>query len=123
MNSQAAVSPSPAEAAFGRHVAAFANHDIDAVMADYGEDSVFVTPQGVFEGKAAIRSLFDGLIAEFSAPGTTLKLHEQHASGALVHVTWSAETPQNRYAFATDTLFVVDGLIRWQTFAAVVTPK
>lgn len=110
-------------AVFDRHVAAFANHDIDAVMADYSEDSVFVTPEGVFEGKVAIRSLFDGLLAEFSAPETTLNIHQRQVVGPLVHVTWSAETPKNAYPFATDTLLVVDGRIRWQTFAAVITPK
>ncbi len=123
MNPATAVDPSAGAAALDRHLAAFARHDIDAIMADYGEDSVFVAPLGVFEGKSAIRSLFEGLLAEFSAPETTLTLQHRQVVGPLVHVTWSAETPANRYSFATDTLFVVDGLIRWQTFAAAITPK
>lgn len=122
MNHATAADPS-ASAAFDRHLAAFARHDIDAIMADYGEDSVFVAPQGVFEGRRAIRSLFEVLLAEFSAPEATLSLRQRQVVGPLVHVTWSAETPQNCYAFATDTLVVVNGLIRWQTFAAAITPK
>lgn len=123
MNQSVAAAPSVAATVFDRHLAAFAKHDIDAIMADYGEDSVFVTPQGVFEGRVAIRSLFNDLLAEFSAPETTLSLRQRQVFGPLVHVTWSAETPKNCYTFATDTLFIADGRIRWQTFAAVITPK
>lgn len=123
MNHTTAVAPSASAAVFDRHLAAFARHDIDAIMADYGRDSVFVTPEGVFEGKEAIRSLFKGLLAEFSAPETTLNIQQRQVVGPLVHVTWSAETAKNSYPFAADTLLVVDGRIRWQTFAAVITPK
>ena len=38
-------------------------------------------------------------------------------------MTWSAETPQNSYRFATDTIYVVDGRILYQTFAAVIQAK
>ena len=123
MNQTATVAPSAAAAVFDRHLAAFAKNDIDAIMADYGEGAVFVTPQGVFEGLAAIRSLFEDLLAEFSAPGTTMRLGQRQVVGPLVLVTWSAETAKNRYTFATDSLYVVDDLIRWQTFAAVITAK
>lgn len=108
---------------FDRRLAAIARHDIDAIMADCAEDSVFVTPQGVFEGNVAIRSLLDGLLAEFSAPETTLGPQQRQVVGPLVHVTWSAKTPPHSYPFATDPLLVADGRIRWQTFAAVITPK
>jgi ketosteroid isomerase-like protein len=123
MNQTTAVDPSISAAVLDRHLATFARHGIDAIVSDYGEDSVFVTPQGVFEGKAVIRSLFQDLLAEFSAPETKLSLQQRQVVGSLVHVAWSAETPKNRYSFATDTLFVVDGRIRWQTFAAEITPN
>ncbi|MFT3816660.1 MAG: hypothetical protein QM750_03370 [Rubrivivax sp.] len=45
MNHATAIDPSAAAAVFDRHLAAFARHDLDAVMADDGQDSVFVTPQ------------------------------------------------------------------------------
>jgi hypothetical protein len=36
---------------------------------------------------------------------------------------WSAETPHNSYRFATDTIYVVDGPILYQTFAADIVAK
>jgi ketosteroid isomerase-like protein len=92
-------------------------------MADYAADSVFITPQGVLEGEDAIRSLFEGLVAEFSSPDASVTIHRRHASGPVAYIIWSAETPANRYAMATDTLYVVDDRIRYQTFAAEVAAK
>jgi len=115
--------PSPAAAVLDRHLQAFAAHDVDAIMADYGEDAVFITPQGVLKGKTEIRSLFEALVEEFSAPETTVTVHQRHASGPVTYITWSAETPRNSYRFATDTLYVVDDRIRYQTFAAAISAK
>jgi hypothetical protein len=38
-------------------------------------------------------------------------------------MTGSAETPQNSYRLATDTIYVRDGRILYQTFAADVQAK
>jgi hypothetical protein len=39
-----------AAAVLDHHVQAFAAGDVDAMLADYTEDSVFITPQDIFEG-------------------------------------------------------------------------
>lgn len=114
---------SPADAVLDRHLAAFAAHDVDAVLADYHDDAVFITPQGVLTGKAQIRQLFETLIAEFDAPETRISVHERYAAGPVAYIVWSAETPAHRYPFVTDTLFVDDDRIRHQTFAAEVVAK
>jgi hypothetical protein len=114
---------SPAAAVLDRHLAAFASRDVDAIMADYSEDAVFITPQGVFEGRAEIRGLFEGFVEEFSSPQAVLTVIERHSAGPVAHITWSGETPAHSYRFATDTLYVEGDLIRYQTFAAVVEPK
>ena len=106
-----------------RHLQAFAAHDIDALMEDYGEDAVFVTPGGILQGKQAIRAMFEELVPEFAAPGASLTLERRLARGPLAYTLWSAETPEHSYTFATDTLYVEDGLIRYQTFAADVREK
>lgn len=110
-------------AVLDRHLHAFAAHDVDAIMQDYGEDAVFVTPRGILEGKREIRAMFEQLVPEFAAPGASLTLERRLARGPLAYTLWSAETPAHSYTFATDTLYVEDGLIRYQTFAADVRGK
>ncbi len=97
------VADDPAGAVLDRHLAAFAAHDLDALMADYTENSVMVTPQAVLHGPAEIRPLFAGLVEEFSAPEAVLDLRARHVDGAVAYVLWSAETPETVYRFATDT--------------------
>ena len=112
-----------ANAVLDRHLRAFAAHDVEALMKDYSENAVFVTPSGVLEGKPAIRALFEALVPEFEAPGARLTLERRFAHGPLAYTLWTAETPRHSYTFATDTLYVENGLIRYQTFAAEMREK
>ncbi|MCV0397247.1 MAG: nuclear transport factor 2 family protein [Rhizobiaceae bacterium] len=112
-----------AAAVLDHHVQAFAAGDIEAMLADYTADSVFITPQGILKGPAEIRPLFEAMIEEFSSPGATSTIQERHASGPVAYMIWSAETSQNSYRFATDTIYVVGGRILYQTFAADIVAK
>lgn len=105
------------------HLHAFAAGDVDAVLADYTEDSLFITPQGILKGPTAIRPVFEAMIKEFSSPNARSTIHERHTSGPVAYIIWSAETPRNSYRFATDTIYVIDGRILYQTFAADVVAK
>ena len=58
---------------FDRHVAAFTSGNLDAVLDDFGEQAVVVTPDGVFEGRERIRALYQDLLAEFGCIGSTLR--------------------------------------------------
>lgn len=119
----AAAEEQSAAAVLDHHVHAFAAGDVDAMLADYTEDSVFITPQGILKGPAEIRPLFEAMIEEFSSPDASSTIHQRHASGPVAYMIWSAETPQNSYRFATDTIYVVDGRIVYQTFAADIVAK
>jgi hypothetical protein len=119
----AAAAERSAAAVLDDHVQAFAAGDVDAMLADYAEDSVLITSQGVLRGPAKIRPLFETMIEEFSSPDASSTIHERHASGPVAYMVWSAETPQNSYRFATDTIYVVDGRILYQTFAADIVAK
>ena len=78
--------------------------------------------EGILKGPAEIRPLFEAMIKEFSSPDANSTIQERHASGPVAYMIWSAETPQNSYRFATDTIYVVDGRILYQTFAADIVP-
>lgn len=97
---------------FQRHVAAFTSGDLDAVLNDFGEHSVVVTPDGVFEGRDRIRALYAGLLAEFGvidrgdSPGLTLDaLHVRHDT---ILISWHAESMRHVFPFGTDT-FICNG--------------
>ncbi|MFC6785480.1 nuclear transport factor 2 family protein [Halobaculum halobium] len=121
----ASTSPSAAtESVLDHHLDAFANQNMEEVLADYDDDSVVVTnTSGTFRGLDEIRSLFEGLFAEFEQEGVDFHLDEQVVEDDIAYIVWHAETPDNTYEFATDTFHVRDETIETQTLAAVVTPK
>ena len=97
---------------FKRHVAAFTSGNLDTVLNDFSEQSVVITPDGVFEGLDRIRALYGGLLAEFGvidrgdSPGLTVDaLHVRHDT---LFITWHAESMHHIFQFGTDT-FVCEG--------------
>lgn len=99
-------------AIFKRHVAAFTSGNLDAVMHDFGEHSMVITPDGVFEGPERIRTLYGGLLAEFGvidrgdSPGLTFDaLHVRHDT---IFISWHAESMHSVFPFGTDT-FICNG--------------
>lgn len=97
---------------FNRHVAAFFSGDLYAVLDDFSEDAVVITPDGVFKGRERIRAVYQGLLAEFGSidrgdsPGIvldTLLVHED-----TVFITWHAESKHLVFPFGTDT-FICKG--------------
>jgi ketosteroid isomerase-like protein len=48
------------------HLKSFAEHDIDAIVADYSSDAVLFTAGGPLKGPDAIKPLFEALISEFA---------------------------------------------------------
>ena len=51
-----------------RHWHAFGAGDIEAIMADYADDAVLITPDGALKGHAQIRSLFAQIFANMFPP-------------------------------------------------------
>jgi len=95
-----------------RHMAALASGDIDRVMEDYTDDSVFIINLGgVFQGREAIRPFFE---ASGGMPGFTETA--AYADGDAYFVTWTADGIE----FGSDTLLVRDGTIALQTVAVVL---
>jgi ketosteroid isomerase-like protein len=108
-------------AIFERHVAAFTSGNLDAVLNDFGEHAVVITPDGVFEGPEQIRALYGGLLAEFGtidrgdSPGLTLDaLHVRHD---MIFITWHAESMHKVFPFGTDTFLCQGDRFERQTIA------
>lgn len=111
------------ESVLEHHLDAFGSQDLDAVMEDYGEESIVVTNTGTSRGLDEIEELFEGLFADFSQPGSEITVEQQVVEDDLAYIVWHGETPDNDYEFATDTFIIRDGTIVQQTFAGDITPK
>jgi ketosteroid isomerase-like protein len=110
------------EQTVNKHLNAFGRGDVDALMEDYAESAVFYTPDGALRGKAQIRPLLERLVATLP-PGSAIEVQQRIVDGPVAYLVWSGESTTMRIPFATDTLFVQDGKILRQTFAAQVQFK
>ena len=110
--------PNETEAVLQRHLMA-AGQGVDAVMADYVDESVLVTPQATHRGRAEIRRFFTELL-EGASKGFigALEMKRLEVTGELAYIVWEARP---WFAFATDTFVIRDGKILLQTFAGQAT--
>ena len=108
---------------FDHHLACFAAGDLEGILSDFGEQSVLMTPLGLLRGPSEIRTFFEAVLAEFSAPGTQFTPHQMLVEGDCAFAAWDAETSANKYEGACDTFVIRDGRIAVQTFSAKVTSK
>lgn len=111
------------EAVLEHHLTTFAEQDLSGIMEDYTADSVVVTNLGTFRGLAEIEGLFEDLFAEFAQEGATIDVNQEIVEDEFAYIVWQGETPDNVYEFATDTFYVPDDKILFQTFAGKITPK
>ena len=94
------------------HMAALQAGDIDRVMEDYTDESVFIINLGgVFRGRDAIRPFFE---ASGTMPGFVETA--AYAEGDAYYVTWSADGID----LGSDTIVVRDGKIALQTVVVVL---
>jgi hypothetical protein len=105
------------------HLKSFGERDLDGVLSDYAPAAVMFTPEGPLRGTAAMKPLFQALIAEFGKPGAVFNLKQQLVEGDYGYILWTAETADNVYELATDTFVVRDGKIVAQSFTGKITPK
>jgi uncharacterized protein (TIGR02246 family) len=102
------VSTEATKAVLDHHMEALDAGDLDGVMDDYTEDSVFISNLGgVVKGLEGIRAVFSmsvGAMAGFEAG-------VEHVDGDIAFVTWKAEGIN----LGTDTFVVRDGKIAAQT--------
>ena len=106
------------------HWQAFGAGDIEAIMADYAEDAVLITRDGVVKGQAQIQSLFVQMFTNMFPPDeTSLNLSKQVVEGEIAYILWSGSSPYYNIPFATDTFVIRDRKIVAQTFAAQLEGK
>ncbi len=98
-----------------------AREGVDAVMQDFAEDSILVTPDATYRGPAEIRRFFTGLLGDLPAGFfDAFKLNRQEVIGDVGYILWESKP---WLPLVTDTFVIRDGKIRLQTFAAYAAAK
>ena len=97
---------------FEHHVSAIGDADLDAIVADYAEDAVLVTPDGVLRGRDAIRGVFAGLLGEI--PDAHWDIPTRHHVDDLLFIEWTAVAEKAR-AEGVDTFVFAGDSIKAQT--------
>ena len=99
-----------------QHLRAFLeDQGVDAILSDYHEDAVFLTPEAVYRGKRAIRAFFVGFLANLPAGARDdFELRRIAIDDDLGYIVWDLN---GAVSLGTDTFIVRDGRIAQQTFA------
>lgn len=101
------------------HWQAFTQNNLEAVMADYTEESVLITPNATFKGLNEIRKNFENAFITFPRDKTSFVLSKSVINRDVAYILWQAKTPTLNLTYATDTFIIRDGKIIRQTYAGV----
>lgn len=105
------------------HWIAFKENDLEAVMADYTEESILITPDATYEGLDAIRENFERAFIAFPKDQSVLQLSKTVVEKDVAYILWKASTPAFELTYGTDTFIIQDGKIIRQTYAGVSSPN
>jgi uncharacterized protein (TIGR02246 family) len=109
---------------FEHHLGALGAGNLDAILGDFTDDSILITPDGALKGRQAIRGFFDGVLATLFKPGTyEFTMDTLHVADDVAYLVWHANCATANIVFAADTFLIKNGKIAVQTFAAKIEPK
>jgi ketosteroid isomerase-like protein len=105
------------ETVFAHHLQAVRDRNIEAIVEDYAEDAIIMTPDGIFRGLEQTRMIFTNSINNLPADVlANLQVDRLDIDGEFVYLLWSSGSVIQS---ATDTLCVRDGKIIMQSMFAV----
>lgn len=102
------------ESVVKHHIQALADGDLEATMADYADDCVFIGNGQVIRGKDAVRRIFQGALA--NGP-FKVALKDELYHGDVGFITWDVP---GVIRLGTDTFVVENDRIVVQTNAVVM---
>ena len=105
------------------HWVAFKENDLEAVMADYTDESILITPDSTYKGLDAIRGNFERAFVAFPKDQNPLQLNQTVIEEDVAYITWESKTADSELSFATDTFIIRDGKIIRQTYGGVSGPR
>jgi ketosteroid isomerase-like protein len=99
------------------HLGSFQDNDLEAVIADYSNESVLITQDATYKGPEKIKDFFAALMIHFPKQKSRFELDKVVVNNELVYIVWHATTPSLDVSLGTDTFIIRDGKIYQQTFA------
>jgi hypothetical protein len=112
----AAPLPSSTDTVWQHHITAWENRDLAGIVSDYTEDSIVVMGDKTYRGVEQIRQLFAQLFSTFDGAVNHI-IDPAFVDGDLVYITWRA-TLGGIFKQGTDSFFIQNGVIRYQTITA-----
>jgi ketosteroid isomerase-like protein len=106
---------------FQHHAEALIAGDLEGIVADYSDDAVFITPDGVLHGKDGIRQAFTKLLSDL--PSAEWEVPTTIFEGDVLFIEWKAVSDNTMAVDGIDTFVFRDGLIRVQTVRYTLTGK
>jgi hypothetical protein len=98
---------------FQHHAAALIDGDLEGIVADYADDAVFITPDGVRRGKDGVRDGFIQLLNDL--PNAEWQVPTQIFEDDVLFIEWNAESKATRVRDGIDTFIFRGDYIRLQT--------
>ncbi len=105
---------------FQHHGEALMAEDLDGIVADYSDDAVVMTPDGVLRGKDGVRQAFVKLLGDL--PGAKWELPTMLFEDDILLLEWKAVSEKVKAEDGIDTFVFRDGMIRVQTVRYTLTP-
>ena len=106
---------------FQHHAEALIAGDLDGIVADYSDDAVFITPDGVLHGKDGIRQAFTKLLSDL--PSAEWEVPTTMFEGDVLLIEWKAVSESTKAEDGIDTFVFRDGQIRVQTVRYTLQTK
>jgi hypothetical protein len=87
----------------------------------YGDDSVFLTSFGVYQGREGARELAQ--LLEQQVPDARCEYHTRLTQGEMAFLEWTAISEKTRVDDGADSFLIQDGRIRVMTIHYRVVPN
>jgi hypothetical protein len=109
------------EEVFENHKDSLLKGDSPRFFADYDDDSIFVTMDGTYVGKAAVQGWYIGIFE--NQPNSKIYFEKVVFEGDTVLLQWSGESDLTTFPNGIATFIIRDGKIKRQTEWFIVIPK
>jgi hypothetical protein len=102
------------------HLDALVQGDPAAILKDFRDDALVVTPQGALEGLSGVEAFFTQALT--ALPELKVSVKSIVYAGDIVLLQWTAASPAGHVNDGVDTFVVEDGAIKVQTSSFSVEP-
>ncbi|MCO4095330.1 MAG: nuclear transport factor 2 family protein [Acidovorax sp.] len=98
---------------FTAHVTALGNENVEGILANRNDESVLITAERTYKGRAEIGAFFRKLLTELPKAkwGLDAEVYQQN----VLYIEWTARSSKNNVSDGVDTFVFKDGLIAIQT--------